>query len=264
MKDNFCVISFADKEPYLSEVKQLEKLCIESELKFKLYDFEWLKKTYVYEINKKLFNNKKCGYCAWKPYIILDALKSYDKVLYLDSSMIFDKNHIEEYININNNNYIVSMKTGLMAYEYTKQETFDIMECNENIYKYAYQVWAGAILVDKQSECFLLEWLYYCLMEDCISDEFDENINHDLKYCLYDQSIYSILYEKYNIEKINSVQNNDEGKYFYFADTRELSNRKAIISRFGENMMNLQDSLCLKYYNDYISNGSVCYIEEKI
>ena len=261
MKDNFSVISFADKDPYVSEAKQLEKLCIESGLKFKLYDFEWLKQTCVYETNKELFANKKCGYCAWKPYIILDALQIYDKILYLDSSMIFDKNHIDEYID--NNNYIASMKTELMAYYHTKQETFDIMECNEDRYKYVYQVWAGAILVDKQAEYFLLEWLYYCLMEDCVSDKFDENINPNLKYCLYDQSIYSLLYEKYNIEKINSVQDNSEGKYFYFADTRELSHRKTIISRFGESMMNLQDSLCFKYHDDYVSNGSVCYVEER-
>jgi hypothetical protein len=257
MKDNFCVISFADKEPYLSEVKQLEKLCIESELKFKLYDFEWLKKTYVYETNKKLFNNKKCGYCAWKPYIILDALKSYDKVLYLDSSMVFDKNHIKEYIE--NNNYIISTKTALIMREHTKQETFDIMECNENVYKSACQVWAGAILVDKQAECFLLEWLYYCLMEDCISDEFNENINHDLKSCLYDQSIYSVLYEKYGIEKIINAQNKDGEKYFYFADTREYTHRENIKCVFGENIMNLQDLLCYTYHDTYISNGSVCY-----
>ena len=43
-------------------------------LQIKLYDDNWLKNSAVYYSFKDIFSKKKCGYCAWKPYIILDAL----------------------------------------------------------------------------------------------------------------------------------------------------------------------------------------------
>ena len=91
MIDNFCVISFADKEPYLSEAENLKNLCVNNNIQFKLYDDNWLKNSAVYYSFKDIFSKKKCGYCAWKPYIILNALNLYKNIYDYNSSVYFKK-----------------------------------------------------------------------------------------------------------------------------------------------------------------------------
>ena len=259
MKKDFCVIAYASGEPYTTEAKQLENLCIESNLQFKLYDSEWLKTTQFYLDNKELLNSKKSGYCAWKPFIILDALKTYKKVLYLDSSMLFVKEHIQEFIDTQFS--ILSTETPLVNRYHTKKETFVIMECDEEKYWNCNQVWAGVILATKDAKGLLNEWLHYCCIKECVSDDYDKTINRDLKYVLYDQSIYSILYKKYHKEQFNNLKIGLVGKddYFYFVDTREPGHRKSIIEIFGKSYMQKQDNLISDYYNDYYTAGSVVY-----
>jgi len=259
MKKDFCVIAYASGEPYTTEAKQLEKLCLESDLQFKLYDFEWLKTTQFYKENEALLNSKKSGYCAWKPFIILDALKEYKTVLYLDSSMLFVKEHIHEFINTHFS--ILSTETLLPNKNYTKKETFVIMGCDEEQYWECNQVWAGIILATKDATDILEEWLHYCQIIECVSDKFDKSINPDLRYCLYDQSIYSTLYKKYKKTQFNNVKTNlfGEFKYFYFVDTREGSHRDAITRTFGEQYVHQQDVLISEYYHEYYTAGSVVY-----
>ena len=259
MKKDFCVIAYASGEPYTTEAKQLENLCIESDLQFKLYDGEWLKTTQFYKENEALLNSKKSGYCAWKPFIILDALKEYKKVLYLDSSMLFVKEHIREFIDTPYS--ILSTETGLVNKYYTKKETFVIMGCDEEKYLECNQVWAGVILATKNAKNLLNEWLHYCCIKECVSDEHDKSINPHLKYCLYDQSVYSTLYKKYKKTQFSNVKTNlfGEFKYFFFADTREGAHRDAITRTFGEQYVKHQDVLISEYYHEYYTAGSVVY-----
>jgi len=212
-----------------------------------------LKATQFYAENKELLDCKKSGYCAWKPYIILDALKKYKKVLYLDSSMLFS-GHIFEFIS--KRNALLSTVTELKNKRHTKKETFQIMGCDTEEYCECNQVWAGVILATRKAEKFLNEWLHYCTIKDCVSNDFDKSINPDLVYCLFDQSIYSTLYKKY---KMPYQSNCPTGKYFFFADTREYPHRDVIIRTFGERHMKNQDILIANYFQDYITNGSCCY-----
>ena len=250
MIDNFCVITFADKEPYLSETENLKNLCKNNDIQFKLYDFNWLRNSTVYYSFKDIFWKKKCGYCAWKPYAILDALNLYDKVLYLDSSMLFDPKNINKYIEDNNNEDIVSPVTSLKQGFYTKRETFVIMEAHEAKYMEDNLYWTGSILATKKAKDFLYEWLYYCLQEECVSDECMLSINEKLKYHLYDQSIYSILYSKYNKKSILN---------YCFYDTREPDHMKSIIELFGEECIDKQRGLNIQYKNIYDYNSSVYF-----
>jgi len=259
MQKDFCIISFASGEPYLSESKQLESLCNESSLTFKLYESTWLKKTKFYTKNKKLLDSKKSGYCAWKPFIILDALKEYKKILYLDSSMLFNKENIHKFIGSSHS--ILSTETTLINKHHTKYKTFEIMGCNSDKYFNCKQVWAGVILADRRAKHFLKRWLHYCCIEDCISDEFYKSIEPDVKYVLYDQSIYSTLYKKYNKPYISNVIVDKYDNYlgFYFGDTRERSHRDTISKIFGRHIMENQDDLIKNYFEDYMTNGSCCY-----
>lgn len=251
MKKDFCIISFASGEPYLSESKNLEQLCIKNNYSFKLYDSQWLKQTEFYEKNKALLEKKKSGYCAWKPYIILDALKYYKKVLYLDSSMLFDVNHIQEYIKLPV--HLKTTETTLQCKKYTKHKTFEIMKCDSKKYWNANQGWAGTILVDQKAKRFLNEWLYYCQIEDCISDEYNKSEEPDIRYCLFDQGIFSILIEKYNIKLLQNLQNG----YAYFYDTREPSHSSEIIRIFGYEIIKNQLFLGDKFENTYKTSGGI-------
>jgi hypothetical protein len=254
-KKDIAIITFASGEPYLSESYNLEYLCGLSDINFVRYDLEWLHKTDFYLENKELLDSKKAGYCAWKPYIILDALKKYKKVLYLDSSNLFTKEHIFEYLD--KDDIILSTEIfGMQNKYHTKHLTFQTMNCLSDNYLNANQVWAGVISANRNAKDFLNEWLYYCKIKDCISDEYDKLKEPAVKYCLYDQSVYSILYEKYNIRR---QDNCPDGKYFYFADTREYPHRDIIKQVFGAHIMARQDNLIMQYAERYITNGSCCY-----
>jgi hypothetical protein len=253
-KKDIAIIAFASGEPYLSESRNLETLCERANINFVLYDSDWLHETDFYTENKDLLDSKKSGYCAWKPYIILDALKRYEKVLYLDSSMLFLPEHIEKYFDKDDS--ILSTEIfGMYNKFHTKHLTFQIMNCLSDRYQNATQVWAGTILADKRAVAFLEEWLSYCVIKDCISDEYNKSEEPLVKYCLYDQNIYSILYEKYNLRKENNIQDG----YFWFADTREYPHRDTIKQVFGNHCMERQDSLIMRYAEQYITNGSCCY-----
>jgi len=100
--DDVIIISYASDEPYKSEAKNIKELADYAGIKFRLYNRNWLKKTKFHKDNLDLLSDKKSGFCAWKPYIILHSLKSYKKVLYLDSSMLFPPHKIKEYIDLEN------------------------------------------------------------------------------------------------------------------------------------------------------------------
>lgn len=253
-KKDIAIITFASGEPYLSESYHLEYLCKRSNINFIRYDSEWLHQTDFYSENKELLDSKKSGYCAWKPYIILDALKKYKKVLYLDSSNLFTEEHIFEYFD--KDDVILSTDVDLQNRHHIKRLTFQIMNCLGDKYLNANQVWAGAILATRKAKKFLNEWLSYCKIKECISDEYDKNSNLELKYCLYDQGIYSLLYEKYGFRR---QDNCPDKKYFYFADTREYPHRNVIKYVFGDFFMETQDNLIKQYADVYMTNGSCCY-----
>jgi hypothetical protein len=258
MDKNIAIIAYASGEPYLSEAYNLKVLCDKSNIKFILYTFEWLKKTDFYKQNKKLLNSKKSGYCAWKPYIILDALETYDKVLYLDSSMLFNPEIVLGYIN--SDKTISATETPLLNSLYTKKETFKIMNCDSEEYWDSKQVWAGNVLVDKSKKHIIEEWLYYCKQIDCINDNYNYYYDKDVRYHLFDQSILSILFKKHNIEKQNNIVEDKSGRQVsLFCDTREFAHREYILHVFGENAIKNQDYLIEKYGLEYRNNSSCFY-----
>jgi hypothetical protein len=251
MKKDFCIISYASGEPYLSESKNLKNLCVNNNLNFKLYDSKWLKQTDFYKNNIKLLSQKKSGYCAWKPYIILDALKYYKKVLYLDSSMLFDAEHLKEYMDLPG--YLKTTETPLQCKFYTKHKTFEIMKCDKEKYWNANQGWAGTILVNQRANKFLSEWLCYCQIEDCISDEYNDLEEPNVRYCLFDQGIFSILIRKYNIKLLQDAQDG----YAYFYDTREPGHSVEIARKFGREIIDNQLNLGDKFERKYKTSGGV-------
>jgi len=249
------IISFASGEPYTSEAENIKVLSKKAGIDFHLYDWSWLVKTQFYKDNKKLLDSKKSGYCAWKPYIILDALKSYSKVLYLDSSMLFLSTDIKSYIESNTGTN--STSTFLQNKLFTNKRCFRIMNCEDEKYLEGYQLWAGNILVDKSSILMLEEFMRYCLIEDCVSDRYDEDNNEEFIYNTYDQSIFGILGVKYSV----IGNNNQYNGHPLFFDLREPSHEEAIKYYFGHDVINANRELLVKYFDNYKYNRTG-YVEQ--
>lgn len=248
MTKNWAIITFADQEPYISETKNIEKLSHSVGINFRRYDDNWVKKTEFYKNNTKLFSNKKFGFCAWKPLIILDALKTYDKVLYLDSSMLFIPSRITEYFE--EHDFIMSTITPLQNKFYTNRRVFEIMGCEDRKYFEEYQAWAGTILANVAAKELIEEYLHYCSIEDCVSDRKDPSNDFDFKYHLYDQSVYSLLLVKYGVIPVeNGVP---------FLDLREPGHLEYIAKFLGKEFLGVQKILIANYWNVYKNNFSGC------
>jgi len=252
---NPIIISFASGEPYTSEAKNLEILSEKAGIEFHLYNWDWLIETKFYKDNKKLLDSKKSGYCAWKPYIILDALKAHSKVLYVDSSTLFVPSTVKSYIKDNKGTN--STATFLQNKYFTNKRCFRIMNCENDKYLEGYQLWAGNVLVDKSLIPMLEEWGKYCLIEDCVSDRYDEDNDEEFIYNTYDQSILGILGVKYSIKGNNNSYN---GTPLFF-DLREPSHEKAINIYFGENPIKENRKLLKKYFENYKFNRTG-YVEQ--
>lgn len=246
---DFAIITFADKEPYITETRNLEYYCEYFNAPFERYDYFWLSQQKTFLENYEFFKKPKVGYCAWKPMIILDALKKHEHVVYLDSSMIFVKERMQEFVN--KTEILLSTITPLKIEAHSYYETFDILEINFDKFKDKEMVWSGIISATQKAKPFMKKWLAWMLTPNCFPEKYNIEKNKNLKYFLFDQPIYSVLYIMNNFLTIE----NDA----YCFDTREFSHRPHINRIFGNKIMKNQDSLIRKYAGTYITNGSCRY-----
>jgi len=173
--------------------------------------------------NKKLFKyNKGFGNYFWKPYLINKALKKInegDYLFYADSGSIFLKSilplieHLEK-----NNKKILSFSLPLIEKQWTKRDSFFLMECDDPKYTDTCQILSGFILIKKcyESENFINQFLTYSMDERVLSDA--ENVmglpNHsEFIAHRHDQSIFSLLCKK-NIDIV--LVEGDLSDYGYF------------------------------------------------
>ena len=249
MKKERVIITFADKEPYISEAKNLEKLCKKNNIDFILYDMEYLKSSGFYQENYDLLQYPKAGFCCWKPYIILESLKKYKKVLYLDSSNLFYENSINSFFD---NTSPCSTSTIVRHLEHTDKKTAVIMELDFEKYKYKTHIWAGVFLAtnNELSKKVLNEWLKYVTILDCVFP----NKEYSFGDHWFDQSILSLIFSKYHIKGVEN---------YFFVDTRDPGHLKEIEKNFGIDIIANQKELILKYLDVYNNSASCCWQKGK-
>jgi hypothetical protein len=142
----------------------------------RVYDDRWLNETPFRKLNSWLWETEQkfgFGWCAWKPYIIMQALKGLntgDIVLYTDAdtypiaslSPLFDECAKEGIVLFNSQ--------GCFNYKYTKRDCFIAMGCDEPKY------WDGAHACGRfqlfmkgnpVAEQLLMEWLTYSVNPMC-------------------------------------------------------------------------------------------------
>lgn len=158
-------------------------------------------------LNKKILNQKRGnGYWLWKPYFIkktLEELNWGDYLFYCDSGSHFTKS-IQELIHfsLKKEQDIIPFETTYLEGEWTKRDTFILMECDDMGYQNSKQR-LGSFVLFRKSELslqFINDWLSYAKDERILTDLKNKCglPNHDdFKEHRHDQSIFSLLTKKY-------------------------------------------------------------------
>ncbi|WP_288479657.1 hypothetical protein [uncultured Clostridium sp.] len=160
---------------------------------------------------KKKYNNilkykRGNGLWLWKPYFIVKTLKEleYGDYLFYCDSGAFYINDVRYLIKSMNEQCqsIMGYDLPLVSRQWTKRETFFYMSCLNNKDIEKNQILATYILLKKTKESveFFDEFLEECCIEENISYEKLTNIREFNDFISHreDQSIFSILYNKYN------------------------------------------------------------------
>lgn len=160
--------------------------------------------------NKVILSCKTgAGLWLWKPYFINKALieetKEGDYLFYCDAASFFvkDVNLIIEIMRMNGKD-ILACQTPLKEKYFTKEETFQLMECTGDIYRESNQYHASFMCFKKNENTlsFVKDWLNKCCDYHLLYPE-----NTDNKYTNItdfvahreDQSIFSLLCKKHNV-----------------------------------------------------------------
>lgn len=174
------------------------------------FDFETqIRNSAFYRNNGSIMSQKRgLGYWLWKPYIILQVLESLaenDIVIYSDCGIEIIDNleplisicrHQEQVLLFGNRNYLNG--------HYTKRDCFVLMNCDNERYWYSMQCDAAFMIFKKTAFTmqFVQEWLDYCKNETALTDVPNSLGKMNLPGFVehrHDQSIISLLAEKYNI-----------------------------------------------------------------
>lgn len=203
------LISFANKAFYKSQ-----QILKKSALKFGVdevidYNDLWLKKQIDFFLeNKEILSQKRGhGYWLWKPFIILDALKTMDTndlLCYSDAGNtiissikpLIDLVNLYDVLFFGNSDHKNKI--------WTKRDCFYYMDCENETYYEGLQISAGFLLIKKTKHNIKLmeEWLKFCLKKEILTDCPNicglSNIKGFLDH-RHDQSILSILAMKYEL-----------------------------------------------------------------
>lgn len=190
-----------------------QQYCSESAYRF---GFDEVISYNIYDIDKQFFEKNKqiltaqrgAGYWLWKPYFInktLEKMSAGDLLVYSDSGSFYQSSPQPLFdLILKDPNGVLSFELkGLIENVYTKRDTFVLMGLDEPKYTESSQREATYIWLIKNDFTVNLvkEYLEFAQNEKIITDFPSENKNHDdFKDHRHDQSIWSLLCKKYEIE----------------------------------------------------------------
>jgi hypothetical protein len=167
------IISYTNDKPYYKGFEELlHDDCATYGIVHCRYTEEWFHQQPFYFDHRDVADQLRvAGFCIWKPYIILDALKCDDTVCYLDatSQILFDPKLFIESIE-----HIHCPKTKWINKDWIKRDAFVYMNCDEPKYWNEFQLWAGSITVKKSGEWLMEEMLKWCCDRRIIDDGANE------------------------------------------------------------------------------------------
>jgi hypothetical protein len=181
----------------------------------KVYDDRWLASTPFYAMNRWIFDRRPqhgFGFCSWKPYIILHALRTFaqtgDVVMYLDADTypIADISCLFEHAGRGHQKGIMLFEEqGCVNKTWIKGDCFDAMQVDGKGPTEAMHACGRFQLFKKGNwfnEQFLMEWLTYSLNPKCQFHEGSvipgiDDASFLRNSC--EQSVLSLLAFKYDI-----------------------------------------------------------------
>jgi hypothetical protein len=163
-----------------------------------------------------LNQRRGAGYWLWKPYFILKTLKEKikegDYLFYSDSgaSFVSSVRPIIELMKSENQDIACFEIFGYQERDWTKRDTFIIMECDIPEYQNTYQRMAAFQIIKKTSLTlkFYEEYLKYSCDPRCISDipnQLGKDNYTGFKDHRHDQSIFSLLTKKYGFKVFKDI-----------------------------------------------------------
>jgi len=173
---NWHLVSYSDKN-FEKEQKFLHRIHRDGFIHHP-YNRENLEKTKFYQDNKEVLDQSKgAGWWLWKPYYILETLKSSetnDFIIYSDCGDMFSHGlvpYLEQTLDDEDISLLLlgNARNGNM----TKRDCFIKMNCDESDYHNANQLEAGLQVwrVCDKSIKVVEEWLEFCRDEDIINNE---------------------------------------------------------------------------------------------
>jgi len=155
--------------------------------------------------NEEIFKfTKGFGFCVWKPFIIsneLNLIEEEEILLYLDSTDLPEKCFFDELINNFKDKDYFFVNRGYIHGEWTKRDTFVLMECDTPEFHNHTQLEAGVVGLKPTefNKKLVEEWLFYATNINILSDIPNicnlPNLN-SFKEHRYDQSILTNLFIK--------------------------------------------------------------------
>lgn len=158
---------------------------------------------------KNILKHKKgFGYCIWKPYIILkqlNLLKDDEVLFYIDSTDQVEKVFFDFLLpHLEKEDYLL-LNRGYNNGEWTKRDTFILMDCDTQLYHSSTQLEAGIIVMKPTdfNKKIISEWFSYCENENILTEipnisKFDNLQN--FKEHRYDQSVLTNIALKYQMK----------------------------------------------------------------
>ena len=158
--------------------------------------------------NSRILTQKTgAGLWLWKPYFIKRAfscLEDNDYLIYSDAASFFigDIHLLIRNMELHDQSIMV-FELPLVSYQWTKNETFTLMNCNDDYYKLKNQILASFMIFKKTNFVseFISEFLDLCTDERLISNEQFTETNNPIDFIQHrnDQSIFSLLCYKYKL-----------------------------------------------------------------
>ena len=143
------------------------------------YGLTDLKKTKTYKQNKDYFTEeKKYGWCGWKPVLILEAMKSLedgDKIVLCDTEDVLHPELFNYVDNTMEDDPCLLVLGNTIQKTVVKRDCFVYMDCDEEAYWNSRQLEAGITFwrVCDESKVILEEWLKWCLDERVNGEDSD-------------------------------------------------------------------------------------------
>jgi len=222
MYDNKIVLTFAKGNFIDSQNKlknHLDRIGINKQINLTQDD---LPKSFLEEHKEILLYKRGYGYCIWKPFIILNELNKIGKediLLYVDSTDLPLKPFFDSIVEHFKNNDYFFVNRGYNHGQWTKRDTFVLMECDSPEYHNSVQLEAGVVGLKNNdfNVKFVEEWYEFTKNKNILTEIQNvsglPNINN-FKEHRYDQSILTNLFIKNKLKSINF--GTDKIKYNYF------------------------------------------------